>query len=74
MQQSITIPENLARIAAGRDHLLTNEFASATRAAEQTVRKNYCMTGECFGVVPVKVGNRLLWPVLPTAALLNGGR
>ena len=63
----------LAAIAAGRDHLVTAEFARATRHAPQTIRKNYCLRGECFGIVPDKAGNRLLWSVHKTAALLSGG-
>ncbi len=67
-----TLPAALAAIAAGRDHILTEEFARATNRAPQTCRKNYCLTGECFGIRPVKFGNRLLWPVSQIAALLNG--
>ena len=63
----------LAEIATGRDHINTAEFARALNKATQTVRKNYCLTGECYGIRPVKVGNALLWPVAPTAALLSGG-
>jgi hypothetical protein len=66
------LPPVLAAIAAGRDHLLTEEFAMATGRANQTIRKNYCMKGECFGIRPLKFGNRLLWPVHQIAALLNG--
>lgn len=53
--------------------LTTAEFARAVSRAPQTLRKNYCLTGECFGIRPVKVGNRLLWPVAEIAVLLNGG-
>lgn len=70
---STLLPTSLAQIAAGRDHVKTNEFAHATSCADQTVRKNYCLTGECFGIRPIKVGNRLLWPVVEIAKLLNGG-
>lgn len=70
IQQSI--PPKLAEIAAGRDHINTSEFARATCRANQTIRKNYCLTGECFGIRPVKFGNRLLWSVAEIAALLNG--
>lgn len=63
----------LAQIANGRDHITTAEFARATNKAPQTVRKNYCLTGECYGIRPIKVGNGLLWPVAPTAELLTGG-
>ncbi len=72
MAQSNSIPSTLAKIASGRDHIKTNEFARAVNRASQTVRKSYCLTGECFGIRPVKFGNRLLWPVAETAALLNG--
>ncbi len=61
-----------AEIAKGRDHVTTQEFARAINRANQTIRKNYCLTGECFGIRPVKVGNRLLWPAQRIAALLNG--
>lgn len=72
MQTTFTLPAALANIAAGRDHIQTAEFARATNRASQTIRKNYCLTGECFGIRPVKFGNRLLWPVAPIAALLSG--
>ena len=68
------IPSALATIAAGRDHINTCEFAYATDRASQTIRKNYCLTGECFGIRPVKFGNRLLWPVAQVATLLAGGK
>jgi hypothetical protein len=35
------IPEALAAIAAGRDHVPTNDFGKATLHADQTIRKNY---------------------------------
>jgi hypothetical protein len=66
------MPPALAAIANGRDHVQTTEFARAANRAPQTVRKNYCLRGECFGIRPVKFGNRLLWPVEKIAALLNG--
>lgn len=72
MEVSVTVPPVLAAIAAGRDHILTAEFAKAANRAAQTIRKNYCLTGECFGIRPVKFGNRLLWPVEDIARLLNG--
>lgn len=67
------IPTTLAAIAIGRDHIKTEEFARCVNRANQTIRKNYCLTGECFGIRPVKFGNRLLWPVAEIAKLLNGG-
>ena len=74
MKAEIQTPSALAEVAAGRDHINTNEFAHVTTRATQTIRKNYCMTGECFGIRPVKFGNRLLWPVAQIAALLAGGK
>ncbi len=64
----------LAQIANGRDHITTAEFARATNKAPQTARKNYCMTGQCYGIRPIKVGNSLLWPVVAVRRLLSGTR
>ncbi|WP_297575128.1 hypothetical protein [uncultured Deefgea sp.] len=69
----IVIPTALAEIAQNRDHINTAEFGHAVDRANQTIRKNYCLTGHCFGIRPVKVGGRLLWPVADIAKLLNGG-
>lgn len=69
---AISIPPALAAIAQGRDHIKTSEYAHAVSRARQTVRKNYSLTGECFGIRPVKCGHRLLWPVEKIAELLNG--
>jgi len=66
------IPPELAKIAAGRDYIETAEYALATSRASQTIRKNYCLTGHCFGIRPVKFGNKLLWAVEKIAELLNG--
>jgi hypothetical protein len=63
----------LNALAAGRDHITTREFAYAFGKAAQTVRKNYCLTGVCYGIRPIKVGKHLLWPVDQTESLLNGG-
>ncbi len=62
----------LADVAKGRDHIRTSEFARAVNKAPQTIRKNFCLTGECFGIRPVKIGNALLWKVADVAALLAG--
>lgn len=64
--------KGLAAIAAGRDHLTTAEFAHAVCKSPQTIRKNYCLKGDCFGVRPIKVGNNLLWPVVDMERLLTG--
>lgn len=68
----VIIPPALAATAQGRDLVTTAEFAKATARASQTIRKNYCLQGECFGIRPVKIGGRLLWRVADIAALLNG--
>ena len=68
-----TIPEALAKIAAGRDHIKTSELALAFSKSPQTIRKNHCLTGEAYGIRPLKLGNDLLWPVAQVAAVLNGG-
>ena len=73
MENETIIPPALAAIAAGRDHIKTAEYARAASRSSQTIRKNYCLTGECFGIRPIKFGNRLLWPVTEIAALLNRG-
>lgn len=62
----------LEELAAGRAHLMTDEYAKVTNCKHQTVLKNYSKKGECFGIRPIKVGHRLLWPVDQIAALLNG--
>ena len=64
----------LLAIAAGRDHIQTAEFARAVNRANQTIRKNYCVAGHCYGVRPLKFGNKLLWPVSEISALLLGGQ
>lgn len=50
----------------------TREFAAAFRREQQTVRKNLCLTGECFGIRPRKINGRLLWPVADAQHVLNG--
>ena len=72
MEQNESIPKQLAKLAAGRDFIVTDEIAAATNHKPQTVRKTHCQTGEYFGIRPVKLGNRLLWPVADVAKLLNG--
>ena len=64
----------LAKIASGRDHITTAEFAKATSKSRQTLRKNFCHTGECYGIRPVNVGNDLLWPVPAIGILLDGAQ
>lgn len=72
MTMHMPLPRELAELSRGRDLIQTAEFAKATSRAPQTIRKNYCLTGQCFGIRPIKIGNRLLWPVAEIAKLLNG--
>jgi hypothetical protein len=72
MAMQVTIPAALAEVSQGRDLIQTAEFAKAACKASQTIRKNYCLTGTAYGIRPVKIGNRLLWPVADIARLLNG--
>lgn len=71
--QSLEIPPRLSAIAGNRDLITTNELSEALNKAGQTVRKIYCLEGAVYGIVPVKVGNRLLWSVEKVAKLMTGG-
>ena len=55
------------------DFMVTEEFGKVVHSSSQTIRKNYCEKGHCYGIVPIKVGGRLLWRVLDIARLLNAG-
>jgi hypothetical protein len=72
MMHTDQLPPALAAVAQGRDYIKTAEFAHAMSRATQTVLKNHCLTGECFGIRPIKSGKLLLWPVARIAELLNG--
>jgi hypothetical protein len=69
-----TPAEAVQRCTAGRPHAFTEEFAYLIGKAPQTVRKIYSQTGSCFGIIPLKLGNRLLWPVDAIARLLGGNK
>ena len=71
--ESDGIPPALAAIANGRDHIDTPELGRATHHANQTIRKLYSQEGHYFGIRPIKIGNKLLWPVRPVAHLLRKG-
>ena len=70
--REILTPVGLAVISQGRDYILTAEFATVVNCATQTIRKNFCQTGHCYGIRPLKIGNRLLWPVADITRLLAG--
>jgi hypothetical protein len=66
------IPQGLLAVAGHRDLITTPGFALVFNVQPQTVRKNYCLTGEVYGIRPTKIGNRLLWPVAKIATRLQG--
>lgn len=55
-----------------RDYVTTEEFAESITRSTNTLRKNHCLNGHCYGIRPIKVGGRLLWSVKEIAKLLNG--
>ena len=72
LETNYSIPAGLAAIAGNRDLITTPEFATILNVASQTIRKNYSLTGEAYGVKPIKIGNRLLWSVQQIAKRLQG--
>jgi hypothetical protein len=70
--QVVTLPPGLSAIAGNRDLITTPEIAQVFNVASQTVRKNYSLTGEAYGIKPTKIGNRLLWSVAQIAEKLRG--
>jgi len=69
--QVATLPPGLSAIAGNRDLITTPEIAQVFNVASQTVRKNYSLTGEAYGIRPTKIGNRLLWSVAQIAEKLK---
>ncbi len=53
----------LSAIAGHRDLITTPELAKLLNVSPQTIRKNYCLSGHCYGLKSVKLGNKLLWTV-----------
>jgi hypothetical protein len=73
MNQSVPMPSVLAELAAVTDFLVTDELARFLRCASQTIRKAYSATGHYLGIRPLKLGNRLLWPIKEVTRLLTEG-
>ena len=65
--------QGLKNIFQGRDLIPTLDYADQIGMKPQTVRKNYCQTGEAFGLRPIKIGNRLMWRVNDVAKLIEYG-
>lgn len=72
-RNEIAIPDGLAAVAAGRDHISTREFACAVGKAASQIRKLHHLDGAAYGIRPLKIGRDLLWPVVAVATLLAGG-
>ena len=71
IQNTPSLPQGLTALAGTRDLITTPEFAQVFNIQPQTVRKNYCLTGEVYGIRPTKLGNRLLWSVAQIAEKLK---
>jgi NADH/NAD ratio-sensing transcriptional regulator Rex len=71
-QEVTNLPPGLSAIAGNRDLINTDEFAQVFNVASQTVRKNFSLTGQAYGIKPTKIGNRLLWSVAQIAEKLKG--
>ena len=67
------IPPALAALANGRDLIDTPALSRVTFHAKQTIRKLYSQQGHYFGIRPIKIGNKNLWPVRPVANLIRKG-
>ena len=63
----------LTKVASNRDLISTHEYGTLIDKTAQTIRKNYCLTGEAFGIRPIKIGNRLMWRVNDVARLIEEG-
>jgi hypothetical protein len=72
MNQTTNLPRGLSEVAGNRDLITTPEFAQVFNVQPQTVRKNYSIKGEAYGLKPTKIGNRLLWSVQQIAEKLKG--
>ncbi len=49
------LPPGLSTIAGNRDLITTPEMAQVFNVASQTVRKNYSLTGEAYGIRPTEL-------------------
>jgi len=65
------IPKGLAAVIGNRDFIQTPEIAQVFNVQPQTVLKNHSLTGQAYGIKPIKVGNRLLWSVAQIAEKLK---
>jgi hypothetical protein len=68
-----SIHELVLNYTNGRPHATTTEFSYLIGKAPQTIRKIHSQSGACYGIRPLKLGNRLLWSAESIATLLCGG-
>lgn len=51
--------------------LPTKDFSKLFNIEPQTARKNFCLNGHCYGIVPKKMPNKTLgWPTDQTVKAL----
>lgn len=67
------ILEYLRQMTGGRPLANTTELAQISDTRPQTIRRNHSERGEFLGLRPVKIGNRLFWPLTDIARVLSGG-
>lgn len=63
----------MPEIHSNNTHWDTAEFATQLHRSPQTIRRLVSEKGEAYGVRPIKIGNKLLWPIADVKALLEGG-
>lgn len=63
MNHTASMLSKLTALAATTDYLITDELADVLSRASPTIYKSHSSTGHYFGIRPVKLGNRLLWPI-----------
>ncbi len=51
--------------------LTTGSFAAVIGRSPQTVRSEHCRTGQAYGITPIKIKGRLLWPADQVESLLT---
>lgn len=66
------ILEYLRQMTGGRPLANTAELGQISDTAPQTIRRNHSERGEFLGLRPIKVGNRLFWPLADIARVLSG--
>lgn len=49
----------------------TAQLAAILKKKPQTLRKEFCIRGHAYGLVPQKIGNRLLWRAEEVRGLLG---